>query len=223
VSSLTPKDEVLPPLVIHALRADEPDPARISRLYREFQRSSGGRARVGRRALVLAVVLAVGAAAAAVRSLDRVDRVVEAPRPAATALRAPVPPVHQAVPSAAPSAVASAPSASHGRPGEKSKPPPAASVQSRAWQRAARAFRVSDVAGAERALLDIESRAPSNEAEAARLARAQLLLANGRGPEAGALLRSLSERALTASVRQRAGELLESSHDRPSAPTPASN
>jgi hypothetical protein len=78
----------------------------------------------------------------------------------------------------------------------------------RAWARAADALRENDFADADRAFDELCRAPDAPTRDAARLARAQLWIANGRGAEVRPVLVDLAATGATALVRQRAAELL---------------
>jgi len=78
----------------------------------------------------------------------------------------------------------------------------------RAWARAAEALRRDDFAAADQAFADLERAGDGLTRDAARLARAQLWIAHGRGVAARAILEDLSTNGATPLVRQRAAEFL---------------
>lgn len=78
-----------------------------------------------------------------------------------------------------------------------------------AWQRAAQSLRNKDFSAADTALAEIEARGRPSERDAARLARAELMLASGRQAMAVPHLRDLAEHAKSSVVRGRARELLQ--------------
>jgi hypothetical protein len=78
----------------------------------------------------------------------------------------------------------------------------------RAWARAAEALRREDFAAADQAFGDLERGGDGPTRDAARLARAQLWIAHGRGAAARAVLEDLSTTGATPLVRQRAAECL---------------
>lgn len=79
----------------------------------------------------------------------------------------------------------------------------AARMQAR-WQDAARALRADDLVSAEQALSEIELNTSGDQRDAARLARAQLLLSHGRADDAMPILKDLSEHATSKLVRDKA-------------------
>jgi hypothetical protein len=90
---------------------------------------------------------------------------------------------------------------------EGSSPRPASST-SRAWEVAAAALRVGDSETAERAFASLTESPDLRTRDAARLARAQLWLSQGRVVDARAELEDLAARGTTALVRTRAAEAL---------------
>ncbi len=86
-----------------------------------------------------------------------------------------------------------------------------AAIAKGSWQRAAESMRNKDFAAAETALAEIEAHGRASEAEAARLTRAELLLATGRPAQAVQPLRDLAENSTSALVRERAKALLDRS------------
>jgi hypothetical protein len=76
------------------------------------------------------------------------------------------------------------------------------------WRRAAAALRDDDFERARSALIEVERSAGIDEADAARLARAQLLASRGHRDEALALARVLAEQARPTLVRENARRLV---------------
>jgi hypothetical protein len=82
------------------------------------------------------------------------------------------------------------------------------SAATSAWARAAEAMRNGDVAGADQALADLDRSPDASSRDAARLARAELWLANGHALEARPVLAELAQSGATPLVRKRAQALL---------------
>ena len=88
-------------------------------------------------------------------------------------------------------------------------PTPGSAVAAReSWERAAQGLRERDFDTANQALLRLAEQGDSTERETAQLVRAQLLLSQGRAPEAEQLLRALQRAAGSPSIRDKAQELL---------------
>lgn len=89
---------------------------------------------------------------------------------------------------------------------------PSATLQSAsersAWQKAASALEQNDHRAAQRALSELEASREATTRDAARLARAELLIAENRISDARPLLERLAESGATPLIRRRAAELL---------------
>lgn len=218
----------LPREMVEAWRSDRASTDELRRGYARFV----ARRRPNRRPvrftywLVIGGLLGVGLAQAAThvpwRSLGlgapvlepqrRPQKVgAERPNPGAerpSALPLPIASVVETSPSPEPPTLplpqSEAPARSAGAPAPAAK---AAQIQEQ-WQRASAALRANDFARANQGLLEIERSAPGAEGDAARLARAQLLLSHGRVAEATGLLASLEQRAQSELVRRKAREML---------------
>jgi len=81
-------------------------------------------------------------------------------------------------------------------------------VYERAWARAAEALRKDDFDGADRAFGELCRAPDAATRDAARLARAQLWIAHGRGAAVRPVLQNLAVTGATALVRERAAEFL---------------
>ncbi len=107
------------------------------------------------------------------------------------------------------------PSLAHARPPTVQVPEPNAPaggkadvVYERAWARAAEALRKDDFDGADRAFNELCGAPDAATRDAARLARAQLWIAHGRGAAVRPVLQNLATTGATALVRERAAEFL---------------
>ena len=203
----------------NAMRQDEPDPAAVERAYLRFKSSTRkptSDLRLGRWLLagVFSGVSVVSAATgyrwvAATRSVSTL-----APSVATSA--APAHPSRlRVVPSAPPSPrvidsakVTEVPHLAP-RPVQATFPSvPDALARDAKWQDVARALEARDHARAETALAALENGGTTPDREAASLALAQVLIANGRAGEAHARLERLSASAHSELVRQKAETLL---------------
>ena len=131
----------------------------------------------------------------------------------ATSVAAPLTRAAVAAPSARP-AVAVVPAAGEPAPGASSMPPavasPNASSPSSEWVVAAAAMRARDYAAAERAFANLATSGDAKTRDEARLALAQVQIADGRASAARAELVELAASGATPFVRKRAGEALTS-------------
>ncbi len=84
-------------------------------------------------------------------------------------------------------------------------------TSSGAWARVAQALRDHDSAKAERALAELARSGDQKTRDAAELARAQLLVAEGRGARARATLERLATAGATPAIQSRAADLLAQS------------
>jgi hypothetical protein len=86
--------------------------------------------------------------------------------------------------------------------------PSASAAPSIAWSAAAAALRIGDYAAAERAFDELAGSGDPRTRDEARLARAQVWIAEHRGDKARAELESLAASGATLLVRQRAADAL---------------
>ena len=223
MSSDRSEDEALSRLWVEAWRADVAEPARVREAY---QRCLASRSRVGvggpastpllvARWVLLGVVLATSSLFAATRAADWLAR---------TPSVAPVLTGTPALPAsgyrggtARTSVPLPAPSLSEPSTGA----PPSRATSSRAvakpsdpelWQQAARGLRDKNFDAANTALSEL-TREGKPSRDSARLVQAQVLLAQGRTPEAKALLLELANTAQSPKVQQKARELLSPSRE----------
>lgn len=207
--------------LVEAWRADRASTDEVRRAYARFVERQRPRRRPLRFVywVVVGSVLGVGLAQAATHApwqafgfgtrvvqpqrVAQRARAVSSPGPP-SAVASSVEPVAEAKAEAAPAPAAAAPSTGLASSSVVAK---AAQIQEQ-WQRVSSALRANDFATANRGLLEIERSAPGGEGDAAKLARAQLLLSHGRAAEATGLLTSLSQRAQSELVRRKASEML---------------
>jgi hypothetical protein len=229
MSSTPPDSRFLPRSVVEAWRADTASSLELRAGYARFSRRRARRSAVPR-ALSVAGVLLLGiglAQAAALLPARWFRSPGAAPRPSASGAasskaRPSKPSVPQerstaplTIPTEDQAALVPAPAAPPPvAPGSTPLPrPPAAAPASspevdEQWRRAAAALRDDDFERARSALIEIERSAGSDEGDAARLARAQLLASRGHRDEALALARVLAEQARPTLVRENARRLV---------------
>jgi hypothetical protein len=206
----------LPRPLVDAWQADVPSTAELRRGYARYIRKRPKRAVPAlARWIITGLVLGVGLAQAATRVpkhwFGSRQPTVLAPTPARTPSKQPrrseeataatsSEPVTAAVErarTASPAVPAALPSATHAQ----------RKMVQEQWQRAAAAMRAKDVAAAQSALLDVELHTLGAERDAARIARAQLLVSSGRRAEALSLAAELAATATSSAVREKAREL----------------
>lgn len=203
--------------LVEAWRADRASPDEVRRAYARFVERPRRRPLRFVYWVVVGSVLGVGLAQAATHAPWRAfgfgTRVMQPQRaapsartvsPLPSAIASSVEPVVEAEAEAAPAPAPAPPTAGLASSSVAAK---AAQIQEQ-WQRVSSALRANDFATANRGLLEIERSAPGGEGDAAKLARAQLLLSHGRTAEATGLLTGLSLRAQSELVRRKASEML---------------
>jgi hypothetical protein len=131
---------------------------------------------------------------------------VEDLRPA-PALPIPVP--QQATPESRWDSLAVEGGSAHASPAPSADPLSEAGAPASTWTAAASALRIGDYARAERAFDDLARAPDAPTRDAARLARAQVWIAQGRESEARPELEELERAGATALVRQRAADALD--------------
>lgn len=203
----------------NALRRDEPDPSAVERAYRRFKssaRSPASDLRLGRWLLagIFSGVSVVSAATgyrwiAATRSVSTLAPSVAKSAAEARPLRPRVAPNAPPSPNALDSAKSAEAPRFAPRPVHAAFPSvPDALTKDTKWQDVARALEARDHASAETALGALENGSSTPDREAASLALAQVLIANGRGGEARTRLERLSASAGSELVRRKAETLL---------------
>jgi len=207
---------------VEAWRDDVPEPARVRAAYQRClvsrrsvgTGSSGSAPLLVARWVVLGVVVGTSSLFAATRAADWLTQAPPAApaRSVAPALVAPAPPRGAATPPAPP------PTLSPGEPEVAASPRPTSSravvaaSDPELWQQAARGLRDKNFDAANAALAELTREGKASR-DSARLVQAQVLLAQGRSPEAKALLLELANTAQSPKVQQRARELLSPSQE----------
>jgi len=221
MSSLHPDDERLSRGWVEAFRANTAHTEQVSRSYLRFlqrARPSYRQAPMAQIAgwVLVGVVVGMSSVYAATGPLQRWWQREPLVEPRASLVPVVVPPNPQPTlpqrsevdaPTSAPSAEVLPPSALSG-PALSSSSAAAAEAREE-WQRAARGLRERDFDTANRALEELVHSASGAERESAQLVQAQLLLSQGREPDAVNMLRVLSSSAHSPSVRQKSSELLK--------------
>jgi hypothetical protein len=202
----------LPRAWVEAWRSDEVEPVRSHLAYQRFLAGRRGgplpTLQIVRWVLV-GVVIGMGSVYAATGPLRWLE-----PAPVASASQSPAKVRAHARSSTSvvqPVAATSARSEEASLPARSEPVPfsaaPSASVREQ-WQRAARGLRDKDFVTADAALEELARHGSVGERESARLAQAQLLIAQGRGEDAKVVLRELRASAQSLGVREKASELL---------------
>lgn len=221
MSSDHSEDDALSRAWVEAWQADVAEPARVRAAYQrclESRRTVGAGSSASApllgRWVLLGVVVGTSSLFAATRAADWLAQ-APAVAPARTSAPARVAPGH-----ASGSMTLPAPrtASSEGEPATAASP---RSTSSRAvatasdpelWQQAARGLRDKNFDAANAALAELMREGKASR-DSARLVQAQVLLAQGRGPEAKALLLELLNTAQSPKVQQKARDLLSPSQE----------